>query len=174
MRSHHLLNLAFLFLLQPAYAEVLFVSDSGFVIENKIQTEQSPADAWAVFIDQVDEWWPKDHTWWGEEGALSISAMAGGCFCETSGDRSAEHMHIAFVDPQRLLRMTGGLGPLQGLGMYGSLDWAFSAGSEGTEITLTYRVQGNYPDGFAELAPIVDSVQGLQLNGLANALDSLD
>ena len=42
-----------------------------------------------------------------------------------SGARSAEHMRIGFVDPGVQLRMLGGLGPLQGMGLHGALDWMF-------------------------------------------------
>ena len=81
-------------------------------------------------------------------------------------------MQVVFVDPQKVLRMTGGLGPLQGMGVFGSLDWVFESEPGGTRITLTYRVQGFTPDGFGKLAPVVAQVQGLQLQGLANYLGS--
>ena len=81
-------------------------------------------------------------------------------------------MQVVFVEPQKVLRMTGGLGPLQGMGVFGSLDWVFEPVPGGTQITLTYRVQGFTPDGFSKLAPVVAEVQGLQLQGLANYLRS--
>ena len=68
--------------------------------------------------------------------------------------------------------MTGGLGPLQGMGMYGALDWVFESNDLGTQVTMTYRVNGISEGGFAELAPIVDQVQGLQLGGLKTLLDA--
>ena len=79
-------------------------------------------------------------------------------------------MRISFVDPSKLMRMTGGLGPLQGMGMFGALEWKFETIERGTEITMTYRVNGISPDGFAELAPIVDRVQAIQLGGLENLI----
>ena len=83
-------------------------------------------------------------------------------------------MRIAFVDPNKIMRMTGGLGPLQGMGMYGALEWTFTAMDQGTEITMSYRVNGINPDGFAELAPIVDRVQAIQLGGLENLLQAMN
>ena len=65
--------------------------------------------------------------------------------------------------------MTGGLGPLQGMGVYGSLDWAIAFKDNTTTVTLTYSVTGINPDGFAELAPIVAKVQGMQLKALQQA-----
>jgi hypothetical protein len=149
-----------------ANAEVLHVSDHGFIVKNQIHTNSSVADAWRAMVEDVDSWWPKDHTWWGEDSALSIDPRAGGCFCETSDTNSAEHMRISFVEVGKLLRMTGGLGPLQGMGMHGALDWQFKATDIGTQITLTYKVSGINPEGFVKLAPIVGYVQGVQLGGL--------
>lgn len=147
-------------------AEVVHVANHGFIVKNTITTDQEPEKVWSALIHHVDKWWPKDHSWWGEQGTFAINAQAGGCFCETFGDRSAEHMHISYVDPLKLLRMTGGLGPLQGMGVYGSLDWAFDTSNESTKVTLTYSVTGISETGFEKLAPIVAQVQGIQLNGL--------
>jgi hypothetical protein len=157
----------------PCSAEVKFISDTGFIVENKIHTSKSSEFAWQTLVEKVEQWWPKDHTWWGEKGQLSIGSKAGECFCETSGDNSAEHMRISFVEKNKLMRMTGGLGPLQGMGMYGALEWQFSEVAEGTQITLSYKVTGINPDGFAQLAPIVSSVQSVQLNALKAYLDKL-
>ena len=81
-------------------------------------------------------------------------------------------MRISFVDPPSLMRMTGGLGPLQGMGMYGALEWVFESTDQGTNVTMTYRVNGINPDGFAELAPIVDAVQAIQLGGLGSLVQN--
>jgi hypothetical protein len=147
-------------------AEVLHVSEYGFIVENQIQTDRSVDDAWRAMVQDVDKWWPKSHTWWGHDSVLTIDPQAGGCFCETSDTNSAEHMRISFVEVGKLLRMTGGLGPLQGMGMHGAQDWQFKATDIGTQITLTYKVSGINPEGFVKLAPIVGYVQGVQLGGL--------
>ena len=79
-------------------------------------------------------------------------------------------MTVTFVDPGRLMRMTGGLGPLQGMGMDGALEWRFVAENGGTRITLWYRAGGYTPDDLASFVPVVDKVQALQLGGLAEYL----
>ncbi|ALO45474.1 hypothetical protein [Pseudohongiella spirulinae] len=153
-------------------AEVLYTADAGFAVENKVQIQQSVDVVWQALVNDVDAWWPKDHSWWA--GTFSIDPHAGGCFCERSGERSVQHMAISMVDPGKLLRMTGGLGPLQGLGLSGALDWQIvpdEADPQLTEVTLTYRVNGYTPGGFGQLAPVVDQVQGLQLGGLKSYLD---
>ena len=156
-----------------SYGEVLLVAETGFIIENSIQVSANRESTWRAFTQQIGQWWPADHTWWGDSSGLTIDAVAGGCFCEKNGDRSAEHMRIAFVDPFNLMRMTGGLGPLQGMGMYGALDWVFETNAQGTRVTMTYRVNGISADGFEGLAPIVDRVQALQIGGLKNHLQAV-
>ena len=161
-----LLVLYTLFSVVSAYSEVLVIAETGFIVENKIQVASNKEETWEVFTQQVDQWWPSDHTWWGETSTLTIEAYAGGCFCEKNGGKSAEHMRISFVEPQTRIIMTGGLGPLQGMGMFGALTWTFETIEPGTEVTMTYKVNGINPDGFSELAPIVDQVQAIQLGGL--------
>lgn len=164
-------TLLLLCLLSPAaHAELLDASANGFTIRNVVQVPATPARSWVALVDEVDAWWPKDHTWFGEEGRLRIEPAAGGCFCEKRGAQQALHMQVSYVDPGVLLRMLGGLGPLQGMGLHGSLDWKFAKTEAGTEITLWYRVGGYTPDDLSQFAPIVDQVQGKQLNALAQHL----
>lgn len=158
-----------------AHAEVRDAGALGFTVENSEVVPVGTAAAWQGLVDDVDAWWPKDHSWWGEASRLSIDPRAGGCFCEIAGDRQAQHMTVTFVDPDKTLRMTGGLGPLQGMGLHGALEFRLvpvegSPGHPATRITLYYRVGGYSPDDLAKFAPVVDRVQAQQLAGLANYL----
>ncbi|RDV26119.1 SRPBCC domain-containing protein [Alteromonas aestuariivivens] len=154
----------------PAWSELVAVSPSGFIIKNRFETTHSAEAIWAALVNDIDQWWPKDHSWW--QGTFSIDAVAGGCFCELSDNRSAEHMRISFVEPHQRLLMTGGLGPLQGMGIYGALNWQIIPLVEGSEVTLTYQVHGYSPQGFEQLAPVVDKVQHQQLSALKHFLQS--
>lgn len=155
-------------LCDTAPAAVKDATAGGFTVEN---SEVVPVDAnaaWKALVQDIDRWWPKDHSWWGAESKLSIDARAGGCFCEIAGARQAQHMTVAFVDPGRTLRMIGGLGPLQGMGLGGALEFRLApADGGGTRITLWYRAGGYSPDDVGKLAPVVDKVQAQQLGGLA-------
>ena len=153
-----------------ARAEVKDSAPNGFTIENSQVVPVDAATAWKALVDDVGRWWPKDHTWWGDASKLSIQAHAGGCFCEVDGERQAWHMTVTFVDPGSTLRMTGGLGPLQGMGLDGALEWRFAKAAEGTKITLWYRAGGYTPDDISKFVPVVDKVQGQQLGGLADYL----
>lgn len=153
-----------------AHAEVKDVQRNGFTIENSQVVPVDVDRAWNALVADVGRWWPKDHTWWGDAGRLSIEPRAGGCFCERDGARQAWHMTVTFVDPGNTLRMTGGLGPLQGMGLDGALEWRFAKVEGGTRITLWYRAGGYTPDDLGKFAAVVDKVQGLQLGGLADYL----
>ncbi|XOV78535.1 MAG: SRPBCC domain-containing protein [Aestuariibacter sp.] len=157
-------------------AEVVVIKDNGFTIKNHITVDRSVKDSWNGLINSVGQWWPADHTWWGNSANLTISPYAGGCFCETAGDNSAEHMRISYVEQNKLLRMTGGLGPLQGMGMYGALDWQFETTDEQqTQIILTYRVSGlSDKETYEGFVSVVDKVQALQLGALGTFLTVKD
>ena len=154
-----------------AWAEVKDSARDGFTVEN---TQVVPVDAetaWKALTQDVDRWWPKDHTWWGAASKLSIDPRAGGCFCEIGGAQQAQHLTVTFVDPGKTLRMVGGLGPLQGMGLSGVVEFRLTpAEGGGTRITLFCRSGGYTPDDLTRLAPVVDKVQGQQLRGLADHL----
>jgi hypothetical protein len=78
----------------PVWAEVKDASPEGFTLENTVRVPVDAETAWQALVEDVDTWWPPDHTWWGAESALSIEARAGGCFCERKGDAEAQHMLV--------------------------------------------------------------------------------
>lgn len=170
MRSAIVLALALLFA-SPVEAAVKDSSPAGFTIENVQDVPANVQDSWDALVDDVGLWWPADHTWWGDASNLSIKARAGGCFCERNGARQAQHMTVAFVDPGRTLRLVGGLGPLQGMGLHGALEFRLAANDKGgTRITMWYRAGGYTPDDLSKFAPVVDQVMAAQLGGLAKLL----
>jgi uncharacterized protein YndB with AHSA1/START domain len=155
----------------PAIAEVKDSTASGFTVENSQVVPVDAQAAWNALTRDVDLWWPKDHTWWGTASKLSIDPRAGGCFCEIAGAQQAQHLTVTFVDPGKTLRMVGGLGPLQGMGLSGVVEFRLApAEGGGTRITLFCRSGGYAPDDLGKFAPVVDQVQGLQLGGLADYL----
>ena len=158
-----------------ARAEVKDASASGFTVENSSVVAVDATTAWRALVEDIDRWWPKDHSWWGTASTLRIEPKAGGCFCEAmhgdaTGGRQAEHLRVTHVEPGKLLRMTGGLGPLQGMGLHGALEFRLAPEGEGTRITLWYRAGGYTPDDLSKFAPIVDRVQSQQLAGLVDYL----
>lgn len=133
-----------------------------------------PARAYEALTDEVSAWWDPAHSHSGDAKNFSLDARAGGCFCERlPNDGSVMHMQVVFADPGRLLRLVGGLGPLQGMGISGSMDFALEAEGDGTRLRYRYVVSGYAPDGLEALADPVDRVQGGQLERLRAYLSSL-
>ena len=163
-----------------ACAEVAAQSPAGFVIKHSVDTAASKADAWQALITP-NKWWSGEHTYNGDAANLYLDAQATGCFCEKlpkpadapAGQRmgSAEHMHVVFADPHRgVLRMVGGLGPLQGEALHGTLTITLKPTDGGTRIEWVYVVGGYMRMDPEQIAPIVDKVLGEQLSRLAAML----
>jgi uncharacterized protein YndB with AHSA1/START domain len=121
---------------------------------------------WAALID-VGSWWNAEHTWSGNAKNLSLDPRPDGCFCEKlDKGGGVRHLTVAYVAPEQILRLTGGLGPLQGLAVAGTMTWTLKGGAGATTVEVSYAVGGYRPGGFGELAPAVDGVVREQLLGL--------
>jgi len=154
----------------PTNSEVLDKSASGFTIESSVAVDRPIEEAYQQFLN-VGEWWDGDHSWFGSATNFYIEPQVGGCFCEVDGDRQAQHMVVSFIEPNQEVRMLGGLGPLQMMGVNGAMSWSFAMDENGlTTITHRYTVSGYYKDGLDKLAPIVDAVQTGQLMRLLEKL----
>jgi hypothetical protein len=68
--------------------------------------------------------------------------------------------------------MTGGLGPLQGSGLAGSMTWRIVAAPPATKIEIFYSVGGYMQGGFDKMAPAVNAVLGEQLNRLKTFIET--
>ena len=64
------------------------------------------------------------------------------------------------VSPGSTLRLSGGLGPLGLMGVYGNMTWEFedTADADATRVTFTYAVGGYHEDGLDTLSAPVDGV----------------
>lgn len=167
----------------PASAEVTVQNDNGFVVSVSAESAAGKDAVWKMLVAPA-RWWASEHTWSGDAANLYIDSQATGCFCEKllkpadapAEQRlgSAEHMHIVFADPQRgVLRMTGGLGPLQGEPVDGVWTITLTPGaSGGTVIVWTYAVSGLIQIKGGDIAPAVDQLMGQQLARLVAALDT--
>ena len=153
-------------------AEVIDNDKHGFSIKIETVVKADAATSYQQFL-RIGEWWDADHTWFGQSENLSIIPRVGACFCEISGDKEVLHMTVSFVNPNNEIRMIGGLGPLQMLGVHGGMSWKFEEISPAeTKIIHQYQVTGFATDGLDKLAPIVDSVQTIQVKALAAKIES--
>ena len=106
-----------------------------------------------ALTDEVGRWWNPEHSYSGVAANFSLEARAGGCFCEQLKDGSVAHMTVVFVERDSVLRMVGGLGPLQSMAVNGSMTFALAAtDSGGTRLEYEYAVGGYSPDGLEGIA----------------------
>lgn len=161
-------------LMQPVFADTSGVSSSGFTSSFRAEIKNPPAQAWASIV-QLPRWWSSAHTYSGKASNLSLDAQAGGCMCERWRDaagasHSVQHAQVVLAQEGRVLRLNGGLGPLQDMPVVGVLTIVASPGT-GAEagqsfLRMTYRVAGGAEAGLDKLAPAVDGVIGEQFKRL--------
>lgn len=164
----------------PAAAAVLDSGPGGFTVENTAQVSAPPTEVYARLVGDVDRWWNGSHTFSADAANLSIDATPGGCFAERlpaaaqgTPDGWLCHLRVVHANPGTLLRLSGGLGPLQGLAVTGTLSWSLQDGEAGgTTIVLTYAVGGYLDGGLASWAGPVDGVLAEQLGRFARYLET--
>jgi len=156
----------------PADAAVVDASAAGFTVRHVVEVSAPGWSAYQTITDRIGTWWDPNHTFSGRSTNLTIDARPGGCFCEQLPQGGVRHMTVVYADPGKLLRLTGGLGPLQELAVSGTMTWAFVPTGNKTTITLTYAVGGYAPGGLEAVAPAVDMVLGAQVARLQRLIDT--
>lgn len=157
----------------PALADVTDVSPGGFTVRLEIDIEASPIDVYDAAVGRIAEWWSSDHTFSGDAANMTIEHRLGGCFCETFGeDGGVVHMQVTFLNRGRMIRLTGGLGPLGLMGVSGNMTWEFGEADAGTRWVLTYAVGGYSRDGLDKIAGPVDQTLEEQMQRLKALLES--
>jgi len=146
-------------LASSASAEVVDKGPAGFTVRIEQRTSATPAAAYKAFVEGLASWWDSDHTFSGSAKNLSIDVRPGGCFCEAlPAGGGVEHARVIYLEPGKLLRMQGALGPLQGSGVASALTWTFEPADGGSKVTLTVATGGYLPGGFDKIAVLVDGV----------------
>ena len=172
-------------LAMPANAEVTESSSSHFVSRHAVDVSAAPKDAWLALIAPGD-WWNDAHTWSADASNMSLTPQAGGCFCETIPAEdgvmtmglqgSVQHMMVVQAVPRKVLRMRGGLGPLQSEPVDGVMTITMQEIEDedgdaiGTRIVWEYVVGGTMRFEVPQISKAVDGVIGQQASGLAEAL----
>ncbi len=148
-------------------AEVLDASPYGFTVQHQQVVRASSAKVYQQIV-QWSEWWSGEHSYSGDAGNFYLEPQANGCWCELLPDGgSVMHLMVVYAAPGKMLRLTGGLGPLQGMGVSGGLTISLEEKAGQTTITMTYTVGGYYKEGLDKLADPVDAVIGEQMVSLA-------
>jgi hypothetical protein len=145
-------------------AKVMDAAAGGFTIKHTFGVNKDAAEAYSLFTTKIGAWWDSEHTYSGKAENLSIDRRPNGCFCEKLGPRgNIVHMTVIYSDPGKILRMTGGLGPLQQFAAMGVMTTEFAGQGPRTTVTFTYTAGGYIPGGFEKLAPLVDQVMTGQM-----------
>jgi len=156
----------------PGAAEVVDKGPAGFTIKIEQRSTAAPAAVYKAFVEGLSSWWDGQHTYSGSSKNMSVEARPGGCFCEIfPAGGGIEHARVIYVEPGRILRMQGSLGPLQSAGVASALTWTFEPAGGGTTVTLTAATGGYMPGGFEKIAVLVDGVLKGQVTRLVEYAD---
>ena len=153
-----------------ASADVVDSTVGGFTVKVTVDVAAPSARVYQALVERISLWWDPVHSFSGNAANLSIDARPGGCFCERlpCWRRRAAPAAVIHADPGKLLRMSGGLGPLQDLAVTGVLSWKLTEAGGKTAIDVTYKVGGYAPGGgVGALAAPVDAVLSAQVSRLA-------
>jgi uncharacterized protein YndB with AHSA1/START domain len=155
-----------------AAAEVADSATNGFTIKQTVVMKAPPEQVYRAVIN-VGNWWDPAHTYSGDTHNLSIEEKPMGCWCEklTNGG-AVRHMEVVMLTPGKLLRFSGGLGPLQALGVSGSMTFKFTPAEGGTKLDVTYVVGGYAAGGLNILAAPVDGILMQQLSRLKQYVET--
>jgi uncharacterized protein YndB with AHSA1/START domain len=143
-----------LLLATPSAAEVVRTADTGFATQHKLTIAAPPEKVWEALV-HPERWWDGAHTYSGSAANLSMDARPGGCWCEKTATGGVEHMRVLYVARDAMLRMTGGLGPLQAMPVSAVMTVTLEPAGAGTRVTASYTVAG---PGLAGIAAPVDGV----------------
>jgi len=167
---HYKFILGFFFLLligSPTQAAITDSSFYGFTVRHEVTITCFPDSIFKYLILDVGKWWDPEHTWSGNSANLVIQSKANGCFCEKlDNNGSVKHMSVVFVDPGKVLRMEGALGPLQLLAVKGTLTFEIIPSLPISRFIVIYTVGGYSPTGLQHIAPMVDKMLGEQIKRL--------
>lgn len=163
-----------------ASAEVVQRSDQGFVVRSSVEVDASPQSVWAT-LAVPSAWWDAEHSFSGAAANFSLELSPGGCFCEKlptpQGSKGGKpggvaHMRVVYLEPNRVMRLSGALGPLQSEAVNGVWTITLKAVGAKTRVLFEYVVGGYMRYTTEQIAPVVDKVLAAQLLRLAKKVDS--
>jgi hypothetical protein len=140
-------------------------------ISFQLHVTTNAAGAYAA-VTHPEKWWNGEHSYSGDASNMTLEAAAGGCWCEKlPAGGSVQHMRVIAAIPGALLRLSGGLGPLQAQPMTGVMSWSFKDDpAGGSVIDLKYRLAGS-SDLPGNWPQAVNGVLGGQMQRLQNLLN---
>ena len=154
-------------------AEVTDQSANGFTIKIATIVRAGHEEVYDKLVHHIGDWWDSEHTYSNDSHNLSIDDKATGCFCENlPGGGSVRHAEVIMVMPNKMLVMSGALGPLQKFATVGTLTIALLPIHNDTRVELTYAVGGYLFGGVNTWAAPVDKVLTEQLTRLRSYVET--
>lgn len=159
---------------ETATSPVVDAASNGFSIQFEQTISATPEQVYQALTQDIGQWWLAAHTWYGSSAQMTLTAKAGGCFCEIAPDgRETEHLRVVKVEPNQLIRLSGGLGPLQGEGLSGVMDWQIlSTTEEQVTFRVSYRVGGYSPNDLSAWAAPVANVLQQQMKAMQTFVEA--
>jgi len=155
-----------------ATAEVLDSQAGGFAVRQTLVIAAPAAKVWAA-LGTPGAWWDPVHSYSHIGKNLTLDMRPGGAWREAlPNGGGVTHMMVINFQPRRLLRLEGGLGPLQGFGVLGHLSFDLTEKDGATTLTETYDVGGHAPGGLDQFAAPVDGVLGGQARRLKRYVET--
>ena len=154
-----------------ARAEVKNAASDGFLVSYAQRVDAPPARVYAA-LAMIDRWWDGEHSYSGSAANLSLQTQAGACFCERWAEGTVEHGRVVLAIRDRTLRLQTALGPLQGRAVTGVLTFELKPDETGTQLAMTYLVNGTGASALDKSAPAVDRVLGEQFARLARFVET--
>jgi uncharacterized protein YndB with AHSA1/START domain len=152
-------------------AEVTEKSASSFLLSQRVIVKSAATASYQALL-HPERWWKEGHTWSGSAKNISLDPHAGGCWCERWADGEVEHARVVFMKKNELLRLQGSFGPMQGLAVTGVLEFQLTQGKDGTQVDMSYRVNGSEASKLDMIAPMADGMFAEQMASLKSLLDA--
>jgi hypothetical protein len=153
--------------------DVLDSAANGFSIKIGINIHASAAQIYDGLVHHIGDWWSSDHTVSNDSHNLSIDDKPMGCFCEKlPNNGGVRHADVIMVMPDKMLVMSGALGPLQRAGAIGTLSFVIQPIHTVTRLEVTYNVGGYMSGGLNTWADTVNKVLTEQVTRLKNYVET--
>jgi hypothetical protein len=154
-----------------AVADLKELRADAYTIEFDQTIGAPPARVYAA-LGEIDHWWNGEHTWSGDAANLTLGLQAGSCFCERWSRGSVEHGRVIMALSDQILRLDAPLGPLQGRALKAILTFSLKPVGAGTELKMSYVVNGASLSNLSASASGVDEVLGEQLRRFASYVET--
>ncbi|WP_421723298.1 SRPBCC family protein [Bauldia sp.] len=127
-----------------------------------------PVDkAFALFVDEMNSWWPREYTWSGDQlKSIGIEPKIGGvCYEETAdGSRKVWGSVLAFTRPEHIVfawQITPNREPEPNEAAASRVDVRFAADDDGgTNVLLVHRDFFRHGDGWEKYREDMAAKQG--------------